>query len=159
VICAGGGGIPVVRTAEGDMMGVEAVIDKDRTSALLALCVEADALLLLTDVPAVFRHYGSEDQIAIGEATPDDFEDIGLAPGSMGPKVGAALTFVRASGKLAGIGQLTDARAILEGRAGTRVMPDQAMSRQNTRSGPKTSGFTGADQPVSVWLDDGGAIV
>ena len=159
VICAGGGGIPVVRTAEGDMMGVEAVIDKDRTSALLALCVGADALLLLTDVPAVFRHYGSEDQIAIGEATPDAFEDIGLAPGSMGPKVGAALTFVRASGKLAGIGQLTDARAILEGRAGTRVMPDQAMSRQNTRSGQKTSGFTGADQPVSVWLDDGGAIV
>lgn len=159
VICAGGGGIPVVRTAEGDMIGVEAVIDKDRTSALLALCVGADALLLLTDVPAVFRHYGSEDQIAIGEATPDAFEDIGLAPGSMGPKVGAALTFVRASGKLAGIGQLTDARAILEGRAGTRVIPDQAMSRQNTRSGQKTSGFTGADQPVSVWLDDGGAIV
>jgi carbamate kinase len=159
VICAGGGGIPVVRTAQGDMMGVEAVIDKDRTSALLALCVEADALLLLTDVPAVFRHYGSEEQTKIGEATPETFEDIKLATGSMGPKVGAAIAFVQASGKLAGIGQLTDARAILEGRTGTRILPDKAKFRRKDTAGQKTSGFTGADQPVSVWLDDGGAIV
>ncbi len=159
VICAGGGGIPVMRNADGEMMGVEAVIDKDRTSALLALGIEADALLLLTDVPAVYRHYGSEDQTAIGKATPETFEDIEFAPGSMGPKVGAAIAFVQASGKLAGIGQLTDARAILEGRAGTRVLPDKAKSRRNNNPGPKTSGFTGADQPVSVWLDDGGAIV
>lgn len=159
VICAGGGGIPVVRNRDGVMKGVEAVIDKDRTSALLALCIQADALLLLTDVPAVFRHYGSKDQVAIGEATPDAFEDIGLASGSMSPKVGAALTFVKASGKLAGIGQLKDARAILEGRAGTRILPDKAKSHRKDTVGQKTSGFTGADQPVSVWLDDGGAIV
>ena len=159
VICAGGGGIPVMRNADGEMTGVEAVIDKDRTSALLALGVHADALLLLTDVSAVFRHYGSEDQTAIGAATPEAFEDIELAPGSMGPKVGAATAFVQASGKLAGIGQLTDARAILEGRAGTRVLPNKAKSRRNTNPGQKSSGFTGADQPVSVWLDDGGAIV
>jgi carbamate kinase len=159
VICAGGGGIPVMRNADGEMTGVEAVIDKDRTSALLALGVQADALLLLTDVSAVFRHYGSEDQTAICEATPETFEDIEFAPGSMGPKVAAAIAFVKASGKLAGIGQLTDARAILEGQAGTRVLPNKAKSRRNNNPGQKTSGFTGADQPVSVWLDDGGAIV
>jgi hypothetical protein len=68
------------------MTGVEAVIDKDRTAALLALGLDADALLLLTDVPAVFRHYGSKDQTAIGDATPDALEDLELAPGSMGPK-------------------------------------------------------------------------
>jgi carbamate kinase len=159
VICAGGGGIPVVRNADGEMTGVEAVIDKDRTSALLALGVEADALLLLTDVPAVFRHYGSEDQSAISDATPEALEELELAPGSMGPKVGAAIAFVQASGKLAGIGQLTDARAILEGRAGTRVLHDKAKTGRRNNSGQKTAGFTGADQPMSVWLDDGGAIV
>jgi carbamate kinase len=159
VICAGGGGIPVVRNAEGEMTGVEAVIDKDRTSALLALGLAADALLLLTDVPAVFRHYGSKDQSAIGAATPETLAELELAPGSMGPKVGAATAFVRASGKLAGIGQLTDARAILEGRAGTRILPDKMNGGEHTTFRKKTSGFTGADQPVSVWLDDGGAIV
>ncbi|MBW0159336.1 carbamate kinase [Sedimentimonas flavescens] len=159
VICAGGGGIPVMRNADGEMMGVEAVIDKDRTSALLALGVEADALLLLTDVPAVFRNYGKADQSAIGAATPEAMGDLELAPGSMGPKVGAAVAFVQASGKLAGIGQLTDARAILEGKAGTRILPDKVKTTPNAKFGPKTSGFTGQDQPVSVWLDDGGAIV
>lgn len=159
VICAGGGGIPVVRNADGEMMGVEAVIDKDRTAALLALGLNADALLLLTDVAAVLRHYGSDDQSAIGATTPEALDDLDLAPGSMGPKVGAAVAFVKASRKLAGIGKLTDARAILEGRAGTRVLPDKAKGRRNSNSGQKTSGFTGADQSVSVWLDDGGAIV
>lgn len=158
VICAGGGGIPVMRNADGEMTGVEAVIDKDRTTALLALGLDADALLLLTDVAAVFRQFGSQDQTAIGTATPDTLGDLDLAPGSMGPKVGAAVAFVRASGKLAGIGQLTDARAILEGRAGTRILPDQPNARQNSGGGQKTAGFTGADQPTSKWLDDGGAI-
>ncbi len=159
VICAGGGGIPVVRNADGDMTGVEAVIDKDRTAALLALGLDADALLLLTDVPAVYRHYGSADQIAIDEATPDAMGELALAPGSMGPKVTAAMTFVRASGKLAGIGQLTDARAILERRAGTRILPDEAETSRNGTSGQKTPGFKGTDQPASVSPDDGGAIV
>ncbi|MBS0123319.1 carbamate kinase [Thetidibacter halocola] len=159
VICAGGGGIPVMRTADGRMTGVEAVIDKDRTAALLALGVEADALLLLTDVPAVFRHFGTKDQTAIGDSTPEALEDLDLAPGSMGPKVSAAIAFVSAGGTLAGIGQLSDARAILEGRAGTRVIPGKAKTRRHKLSGRKTSGLTGADQSVSVWLDDGGAIV
>lgn len=124
VICAGGGGIPVARTATGQMKGVEAVIDKDRTSALLALGLEADALLLLTDVAAVFTEFGTPDQRAIGATTPLALEKLDLAPGSMGPKVDAAAAFVRACGKPAGIGQLTDARAILDGRAGTLMQPD-----------------------------------
>lgn len=159
VICAGGGGIPVMQNAEGEMMGVEAVIDKDRTSALLALGLEADALLLLTDVPAVFRNYGKADQRAIGAATPKAMSGLDLAPGSMGPKVGAAISFVEASGKMAGIGQLTDARAILEGCAGTRVLPNKAKFRRKTYPGQNSSGIASADQSVSVWLDDGGAKV
>ena len=125
VICTGGGGIPVIQNAQGDMEGVEVVIDKDRTSALLALCLEADALLLLTDVPAVYRDFGAPNQSAISETSPEALDGLKLAPGSMGPKVGAAIAFVKASGKLAGIGQLTDARAILEGQAGTRVLSDK----------------------------------
>jgi carbamate kinase len=159
VICAGGGGIPVARNTDGDMTGVEAVIDKDRTAALLALGLDADALLLLTDVPAVFRHYGSEDQTAIGDATPEALEDLELTPGSMGPKVGAAIAFVQASGKLAGIGQLTDARAILDGHAGTRILPDKAKPRRTGGSSRQTPELSGEGQPVSVWLDDGGAMV
>ncbi len=124
VICAGGGGIPVRRNADGDMEGVEAVIDKDRTATLLALSLQADALLLLTDVDAVFKGWGTADQIEIGKTTPSRLDTLDLAPGSMGPKVQAASAFVRGGGKIAGIGQLSDARAILEGRAGTRVCPD-----------------------------------
>ncbi|MEM5471746.1 carbamate kinase [Hoeflea sp. AS60] len=123
VICAGGGGIPVMRNSDGGMEGVEAVIDKDRTAALLASELEADALLLLTDVANVFQDFGSDEQHAIGATTADALDKLDLPPGSMGPKVGAASDFVRSCGKLAGIGQLRDARAILEGRAGTRVSP------------------------------------
>ncbi len=86
VICAGGGGIPVPRNAEGDMEGVEAVIDKDRTSALLAQTLEADALLLLTDVAAVFRDWSKVDRIEIGMTTPSELALLDLAPGSMGPR-------------------------------------------------------------------------
>lgn len=125
VICAGGGGIPVIRNVSGDMEGVEAVIDKDRTSALLALGLGADALLLLTDVPAVYRDFGAPTQSAISTTTPAKLSNLDLPPGSMGPKVAAAVAFATASGKLAGIGQLTDARAIIEGRAGTRVLAEQ----------------------------------
>ena len=123
VICAGGGGIPVRRNASGQMEGVEAVIDKDRTAALLASDIEADAILLLTDVAAVFRNFGSAEQSPIEVTTPEELAEFDLAPGSMGPKVAAASIFVSAGGKLAGIGSLADARAILEGRAGTRVFP------------------------------------
>lgn len=126
VICAGGGGIPVVKNEDGNMEGVDAVIDKDRTSALLALELKADALLLLTDVAAVFQNYGSPDQLEIGETTADALDKLTLPAGSMGPKAAAATAFVRASGKFAGIGQLSDARAILENRTGTRIFADPA---------------------------------
>ena len=121
VICAGGGGIPVVKNKDGKKEGVEAVIDKDRTAALLARALQADALLMLTDVEAVFRDWGGPDQTAIGHITPDALDAISFAPGSMGPKIAAACEFVRAGGTLAGIGRLQDARAIMEGRAGTQV--------------------------------------
>jgi carbamate kinase len=121
VICAGGGGIPVVRGADGQMEGVEAVIDKDRTSALLAKALKADILLMLTDVEAVFRDWGGPDQAAIGPVTPDALDAISFAAGSMGPKITAACDFVRSGGAMAGIGLLQDARAIVEGRSGTQV--------------------------------------
>lgn len=121
VICAGGGGIPVVRNADGKMEGVEAVIDKDRTSALLAKALQADVLLMLTDVEAVFRDWGAPDQRAIARTTPDALDAMSFAAGSMGPKITAACDFVRAGGQLAGIGRLQDARAIVEGRTGTQV--------------------------------------
>ena len=120
VICAGGGGIPVIRGAGGRMEGVEAVIDKDRTAAVLAAALDADALLMLTDVEAVFRDWGGPDQARVARASPDELDGMTLAPGSMGPKAASAAVFARGGG-LAGIGRLQDARAILEGRAGTRV--------------------------------------
>jgi carbamate kinase len=124
------------------MEGVEAVIDKDRTSALLALGLDADALLLLTDVPAVYRDFGAPNQNAIGTTTPAKLGNLDFPPGSMGPKVAAAVAFATASGKLAGIGQLTDARAILEGRAGTRVLEENPEARQGATD------ETLAQQPV-----------
>jgi carbamate kinase len=159
VICAGGGGIPVARNAVGEMSGVEAVIDKDRTAALLATELQADALLLLTNVEAVFHNFGKSDQRALDTTSPNALEAFEFAPGSMGPKVSAAAAFVRASGRRAGIGTLAEARAILEGRAGTTVLPDVDKYGKPPIFRHKTSGFTGADQSVSVWADDGGVIV
>lgn len=124
VICAGGGGIPVVRGADGRMEGVEAVIDKDRTSALLAEALQADVLLMLTDVEAVFRDWGGPDQSAIASITPDALAAMSFAAGSMGPKIAAACNFVRGGGTMACIGRLQDARDIVEGRAGTQVRLD-----------------------------------
>jgi carbamate kinase len=121
VVCAGGGGIPVARGSDGQMEGVEAVIDKDRTAGLLARQLKAEALLMLTDVEAVFRDWGAPDQSAIRQITPDELDQIDFAAGSMAPKITAACDFVRAGGGMAGIGGLSDARAILEGRAGTRI--------------------------------------
>lgn len=121
VICAGGGGIPVMRNADGDMEGVEAVIDKDRTSALLAIGLNADALLLLTDVAGIYRDFGGDEQSIVETLPPSEIETLELPPGSMGPKASAAASFISGGGKCAGIGQLTDARAILEGHAGTRI--------------------------------------
>jgi carbamate kinase len=149
VICAGGGGIPVVRGKNGKMEGVEAVIDKDRTAALLAKVLNADVLLMLTDVAAVFRDWGGPDQMAIDQITPDGLDAISFAAGSMGPKITAACDFVRAGGKMAGIGRLQDARAIVEERAGTRVcLAPLALS--NDPPGKTNAAYLSKHQPESV---------
>lgn len=122
VVCEGGGGIPVVRAA-GRLVGVEAVIDKDRTAALLAERVGADALLILTDVAAVEVDFGTDRARRIDRATPAELRAMAFPEGSMGPKVEAACAFVEATGGFAGIGRLADAAAILARTAGTVVKP------------------------------------
>jgi carbamate kinase len=122
VICAGGGGIPVTVTAAGGLRGVEAVIDKDRSAALLAEQLGADVLLLLTDVSAVWTKWpATPDSRSIGHATPTELRAYRFAPGSMAPKVEAACRFVERTGRMAAIGAMEEAQAILDGRAGTIV--------------------------------------
>lgn len=121
VICAGGGGIPVIDRGDGGFIGVEAVIDKDRASALLAEQLGAQALLLLTDVPAVYGDWQTPDARAISRAPPRALRALEFAPGSMAPKVEAACDFVERTGGIAGIGRLRDASAILLQQAGTIV--------------------------------------
>lgn len=123
VVCAGGGGVPVVRDAGGHLRGVEAVVDKDRTSAVLAASVKADALLLLTDVAGVEDGYGTPDARLIRRSSVAELRQLDLPAGSMGPKVDAVCTFAEATGHFAAIGSLTDAAAILRGEAGTFVAP------------------------------------
>ena len=107
VVCSGGGGVPVVRSEEGKLKGIEAVIDKDLTASVMAEALEADALLILTDV----------------DATPAELRSMGLPSGSMGPKVEAVCRFVELTGDMAAIGRLEDAVSIIEGHAGTIVTP------------------------------------
>ena len=121
VVCAGGGGAPVVRDAGGHLVGVDAVVDKDTTAELLAEALRADVLLLLTDVPAVEVGHGTAGARPIRTANPADLRAIDFPAGSMGPKVGAACRFVEATGGTAAIGALGDVRAILAGHAGTTV--------------------------------------
>ena len=120
VVCTGGGGIPVLRREDGSMMGIEAVIDKDAASALLARQLGADALLLLTDVDAVYRDFGTDQAAPVSALTAAEARALTMPAGSMGPKLLAACEFAETGG-LSGIGRLQDAVAILEGSAGTRV--------------------------------------
>lgn len=120
VICAGGGGIPVIETSHG-LRGVEAVIDKDAVSALLAIDLEASTLLLLTDVDAVYERWGEASARLITRRSADELGSMEFEAGSMAPKVAAACRFASATGRTAGIGRLADARAMLDGRAGTVV--------------------------------------
>ena len=126
VIASGGGGIPVSRRADGALEGVEAVVDKDLAAVVLALRVGADALLLLTDVPAVYLRWGSEDPLPIRRLTlagaAQGVADGTFPSGSMGPKVTAAAEFVRRTGKFAAIGDLEDAEAVLARRSGTQLV-------------------------------------
>ena len=125
VVCAGGGGIPVVARPDGSLTGVQAVIDKDAASALLADALGADALLMLTDVEGIMRGFGTEEAERIDRLTPDEAAALDLPAGSMGPKAEAAVRFASGgAGRMAGIGRLGQALEILEGRAGTRIAPD-----------------------------------
>ncbi len=125
VVCAGGGGIPVIRLSSGYLRGVEAVVDKDLTAALLAHGLGADALLLLTDVDAAYAGWGTPHARAIGKTGPQPLRKMSFAPGSMGPKVEAACRFVESGGSLAAIGRMQDALALLNGRCGTVVRINQ----------------------------------
>ncbi|MFK8329218.1 carbamate kinase [Pseudomonas sp. BJa5] len=122
VICAGGGGIPTKYDATGKVLsGVEAVIDKDLCSSLLAQQLESDLLVIATDVNAAYIDWGKPTQKAVAQAHPDELERLGFAAGSMGPKVQAACEFARHTGKVAVIGSLADIEDIVKGTAGTRV--------------------------------------
>ncbi|MFC1660310.1 carbamate kinase [Gemmatimonadota bacterium] len=126
VVCAGGGGIPVVWDETGGWRGVEAVIDKDMTAALLGETVDADALAMLTDVPAVQVGYGTPQAKDLRRTTPSELRSLmgEFSSGSMRPKVTAAIHFVEATGGFAVIGSLSDAGALLRQEAGTVVVPD-----------------------------------
>ncbi|MFG1701808.1 carbamate kinase [Nonomuraea sp. M3C6] len=124
VICAGGGGIPVVRDEHGRLTGVEAVIDKDLTASMLAEALECDAFLSLTDVPRVMRAFGTPHQTEIAHTTPHELRAMDFPDGSMGPKVEAACRFVETTGDMAAIGKLDEAERILDGSAGTIVTPN-----------------------------------
>ena len=121
VVCGGGGGVPVIRSEAGELTGVEAVVDKDLTAAELAITLKADRLLVLTDVPAIIRGYGTPDARPIQAIDTDTLSAMTFPAGSMGPKVQACIRFVRATGQPAAIGALTDAAGILAGRAGTTI--------------------------------------
>ena len=123
VVCAGGGGVPVIRDERGELSGVEAVVDKDLTSSVLAEALDADLLLVLTDVPCVMENFGTPEQREVRNATPAQLRAMDFPAGSMGPKVEAVCRFVEFTGGVAAIGRLEDAGAILRGESGTIVTP------------------------------------
>ncbi|HET7487126.1 MAG TPA: carbamate kinase [Acidimicrobiales bacterium] len=131
VICAGGGGIPTmwVPGRERTLGGVEAVIDKDLASELLAREVAADMFVMATDVDGVYEAWGTPDKRRIAEITPAELRAMDFAAGSMGPKVDAACRFVEATGRRAAIGSLDEIEKIVEGAAGTTVVPAPALGR------------------------------
>ncbi|MDM2943353.1 MULTISPECIES: carbamate kinase [unclassified Citrobacter] len=117
VICSGGGGVPV--TGEG--VGSEAVIDKDLAAALLAEQIDADGLVILTDADAVYENWGTPQQRAIRQASPDELAPFAKADGAMGPKVTAVSGYVKRRGKPAWIGALSRIEDTLAGKAGTCI--------------------------------------
>ena len=121
VICAGGGGIPTLYGKDGKLHGVEAVIDKDLAAALLAEQLDADLLVIATDVDGVYTGWGTPEQTKLGSVTVDEIVEMNLPAGSMGPKVAAACEFASATKNEAVIGSLADIDTIVTGSAGTRV--------------------------------------
>jgi carbamate kinase len=124
VICAGGGGIPTMyaKDAERQLLGVEAVIDKDLASSLLARELSADLFVMATDVDGVYLDWGTPDQRRLERVTPAALDAMSFPAGSMGPKVAAATEFVAATGKRAAIGSLEQIDGLVAGTAGTNVV-------------------------------------
>ena len=123
VICGGGGGVPCVKNAQGQLTGVEAVVDKDLATAVIANHLDADLFIIATDVNATCVNFQKEGERKIAKANPAALEALSaeFAAGSMGPKVQAVINFVKATGKDAAIGSLSDIEDIVAGKAGTRV--------------------------------------
>jgi carbamate kinase len=124
VICAGGGGVPTTYLPDGDriLTGVEAVIDKDLATGLLAREVGADLFIMATDVDGVYTGWGTPEQRKLERVTPSELRELPFAAGSMGPKVEAAVRFVEATGNRAAIGGLHEIEAVVDGHAGTQVV-------------------------------------
>ena len=124
VICAGGGGVPTMYAPDADrtLVGVEAVIDKDLASQLLAREVGADLFVMATDVDGVYTGWGTPEQRRLERVTPSELRELAFAAGSMAPKVEAAVRFVEGTGKQAAIGGLAEIEAIVDGNAGTQVV-------------------------------------
>jgi len=128
VIAGGGGGIPVIRDPDGQRHGVDAVVDKDRTSALLANVLGVKDLMILTAVPRVAINFGKPDQIFLDKVTISEIRRLHqqghFPPGSMGPKIDAAIEFINGGGRRVMIGDLRDAVSVLNGEAGTHIVAD-----------------------------------
>ena len=142
VICAGGGGIPVCKEADGKLAGIEAVIDKDATAALLAEQLQAEFLIMLTDVANVCLDFGTPGERSILHATPAELQahSESFSAGSMGPKVAAACRFVRGTGKRAAIGALSDLGDIIAGSKGTMILPELFASTGHAGSAASLAG-------------------
>jgi carbamate kinase len=121
VICAGGGGIPTIYAPGRRLQGIDAVVDKDRASCLMARELEVDLFIMATDAGAVYLDWGTPAQRAIRRASPEGLAAYPFAAGSMGPKVEAAIDFAARTGKTAAIGALADVTRIARGEAGTLV--------------------------------------
>ena len=126
VVCVGGGGIPTMYdpTKERTLVGIEAVIDKDSASALLARELDADLFVMATDAEGVYLDWGKPTARQLTNTTPDELSRYEFPAGSMGPKVDSACQFVRLTGGTAAIGALADIEKIVEGQAGTIIRPD-----------------------------------
>ena len=137
MICAGGGGIPTMYDPDTKrtLLGIEAVIDKDRATALLAQQLDADLYVMATDADAVYLDWGTPEQRALRTTTPAELRSYTFAAGSMGPKVEAACDFVEATHKRAAIGALADIEKIVQGQAGTIIEPDDTMRSMEDSTG------------------------
>lgn len=128
VICGGGGGAAVGVDSVGHLAGVEAVVDKDYVAAMLGIEVGADRLLVLTDVPAVMKDFGTPNAAPLRHVSLHELSGMSFPAGSMAPKIEGCRRFVAATGGSASIGSLTDAPALLAGTAGTTITTDRAIA-------------------------------